>query len=587
MNHELTSLYQADKRERINQPRGNTMEYKAMRARDLERRQRVMEMAQAHALDTAEDYYHAAHIMNHGDTPQDAENAHMLALRSSELGYRPARWLAAASYDRWQMYQGKPQKYGTNYVYDGQEDRLWDVDPNTTDEERAEWDVPPLAEQLRKAREANGYKIPLSEIERKEFEANAPPWLKQALKRWRIEQNTTKQENLIRQPTFHRDRFTWLAYLSLAFYVYFLNVLGPITPFLKDELGLTYTISSFHFTAFAIGILLIGTGGHLLIQRLGKLRSLWLGLFGMSLSAILLLAGKSPAITIGASFLMGLIGSLILAIIPAALSDQHGEMKAVALSEANVIASLFATSAPLLVGWFAHSIGNWRWALGLMAGIPILMFLGLGKNSSPAVISAAEERTQANRSLPSLFWIYWVGIVLGVSVEFCMIFWSAAYMEQILGLSKADAAQAVSLFLAAMIVGRILGSRLVQRFSTRAVVTVSIILAGVGFLLFWRTENTLIGLSGLFLTGLGIANLYPLILSLSISTAKGNTVLAGARATLASGAAILALPLVLGRLADAFGIRPAYGVVVLLLISVFLISQVAGRISAAHRSLIQ
>ena len=160
-------------------------------------------------------------------------------------------------------------------------------------------------------------------------------------------------------------------------------------------------------------------------------------------------------------------------------------------------------------------------------------------------------------------------------------------MQQVLGLIKADAARAVSLFLAAMIVGRILGSRLVQRFSTRAVVTVSIILAGVGFLLFWRTENTLIGLSGLFLTGLGIANLYPLILSLSISTAKGNTVLAGARATLASGAAILALPLVLGRLADAFGIRPAYGVVVLLLISVFLISQVAGRISAAHRSLIQ
>ena len=28
--------------------------------------------------------------------------------------------------------------------------------------------------------------------------------------------------------TFHRDRFTWLAYLSLAFYGYFLNVLGPI-----------------------------------------------------------------------------------------------------------------------------------------------------------------------------------------------------------------------------------------------------------------------------------------------------------------------------------------------------------------------
>ena len=379
------------------------------------------------------------------------------------------------------------------------------------------------------------------------------------------------------QGTFHRDRFTWLAYLSLAVYGYFLNILGPITPFLKDELQLTYTVSSFHFTAFAVGILLIGVAGHLPIQRIGRQRSLWIGLFGISLSAVLLLIGKSPLITIGAAFLMGLIGSLILAIVPAALSDQHGEMKAVALSEANVIASLFATSAPLLVGWFAHSIGNWRWALGVMACIPILMFLGLRKNSSSTVTSAAPERPQTNQALPLLFWMYWAGIVLGVSVEFCMIFWSADYMEHVLGLRKADAAQAVSLFLAAMIVGRILGSRLVQRFSTRAVVTVSIILAGIGFLLFWRTENTLIGLSGLFLTGLGVANLYPLILSLAISAASGNTVQAGARATLASGTAILALPLILGSFADAVGIRLAYGVVLLLLISVFLISQIAGR----------
>ena len=61
------------------------------------------------------------------------------------------------------------------------------------------------------------------------------------------------------QQTFHRDRFTWLAYLSLAVYGYFLNGLGPITPFLKEELHLSYTVSSFHFTAFAVGILLIAT----------------------------------------------------------------------------------------------------------------------------------------------------------------------------------------------------------------------------------------------------------------------------------------------------------------------------------------
>jgi fucose permease len=390
-----------------------------------------------------------------------------------------------------------------------------------------------------------------------------------------------QKENYFMPRTFHRDRFTWLAYLSLAFYAYFLNILGPITPFLKEELRLSYTVSSFHFTAFAVGILLIGLGGHLLIQRFGRQRSLWLGLIGMSLSALLLLIGKDPVITISASFLMGLIGSLILAIVPAALSDQHGESQAVALSEANVIASLFATSAPLLVGWFAHSIGDWRWALGIMAFAPILMFPTLGKDSSTTAASSSTERlVRSEQSLPPIFWLYWAAIVLGVSVEFCMVFWSADYLEQVLGLIKADAAQAVSLFLAAMILGRLLGSRLVQRFSTLTVVTASIIIAGGGFLFFWGAKNTLLGLAGLFITGLGVANLYPLILSLAISTANGDTVQAGARATLASGTAILALPLILGRLADMVGIHLAYMVVLLLLISIFLISQITSRNSS-------
>jgi hypothetical protein len=63
---------------------------------------------------------------------------------------------------------------------------------------------------------------------------------------------------------------------------------------------------------------------------------------------------------------------------------------------------------------------------------------------------------------------------------------------------------------------------------------------------------------------------------LAMGTAPNNTIQASARATLASGAAILTLPLMLGRLADAIGIRPAYGVVALLLLGIFLMIQFAG-----------
>jgi hypothetical protein len=58
-----------------------------------------------------------------------------------------------------------------------------------------------------------------------------------------------------------------------------------------------------------------------------------------------------------------------------------------------------------------------------------------------------------------------------------------------------------------------------------------------------------------------------------MGAAGENTVQASARTALASGTAILALPLVLGRLADMVGIWQAYSVVILLLLGVFFITQ--------------
>ena len=60
-----------------------------------------------------------------------------------------------------------------------------------------------------------------------------------------------------------------------------------------------------------------------------------------------------------------------------------------------------------------------------------------------------------------------------------------------------------------------------------------------------------------------------MLLSLSMGVAGDNLVEASARAALASGGAILTLPLVLGWLADLAGIQMAYGIIVVLLVGVF------------------
>ena len=181
MNRELLALYQADTADHGRGLRHGTRAYEDMRARDRDRRRRAAEILAKGDGPAPEDSYHAAWIFNHGDTPEDAWRGHTLARQAAALGYRPARWLAAATYDRWRMYQGKPQTYGTQFVSDGVRHRLWDVDAETTDAERTEWDVPPLAEQRRRAEEATRRDPPGP------IGDDAPPWLKDALERWKAE----------------------------------------------------------------------------------------------------------------------------------------------------------------------------------------------------------------------------------------------------------------------------------------------------------------------------------------------------------------------------------------------------------------
>jgi hypothetical protein len=75
MNDELLALYNADREERVDQPRMGTPEYTAMRDRDKQRRLRAATILSALEEPEAADLYHAALLFQHGDTPEDAWRA--------------------------------------------------------------------------------------------------------------------------------------------------------------------------------------------------------------------------------------------------------------------------------------------------------------------------------------------------------------------------------------------------------------------------------------------------------------------------------------------------------------------------------
>ena len=120
--------------------------------RDAGRREKVLEELRSGRIRTANDYYHAAMVFQHGESADDIRLAFSLAWAGAQMNTRHkdrARWLSAAAWDRIMMRLQKPQWYGTQYVADdpNSEFRLYRIDEDAvTDQERRRLNVPVLSE---------------------------------------------------------------------------------------------------------------------------------------------------------------------------------------------------------------------------------------------------------------------------------------------------------------------------------------------------------------------------------------------------------------------------------------------------------
>lgn len=144
MNNKLYQYYLEDQ-----QDRAGDIDWSIVGPRDEARKANVLKILEEQNDLVAEDFHHAALILQHGDFPEDYQKANECAAKAVEMGDESSRWLFAASWDRWQLSMGKPQRYGTQFI---EEDGEWKlalpIEADFPDEERIKWDVPPLDKAL-------------------------------------------------------------------------------------------------------------------------------------------------------------------------------------------------------------------------------------------------------------------------------------------------------------------------------------------------------------------------------------------------------------------------------------------------------
>lgn len=385
-------------------------------------------------------------------------------------------------------------------------------------------------------------------------------------------------------PVFSRDRFTWLGYILIALLTYQQAAFGPLMPFLRDELGLNFTEGSYHFSAAAFSVILIGLVGDRIIGALGRRTSIWGGAVGFVGGLLLLVSGRVLAVTVGGALLLAAGSSLIQTAVQAGLTDHHGPNRALAISEANVGASLLSTLAPFLVGLYQRAgFLGWRGALLTLVGVMFAVYFAFRHTPIPEPARQSGSSASPPRRLPLVFWLYCILLAMTAAVEWSTAFWGADFLERIVGLERVDAVTIMSLFFVAMVVGRFAGSRLTRRMSSTRLLTGALFVAIAGFLLLWLGRAAPVNLIGLFSVGLGAANLFPQALSIALGVTPERANTASARVAFAVGLAIFVAPQALGRAADSIGLREAFGLIGLMLLG-SLVLAVAANVALARRA---
>jgi fucose permease len=334
-------------------------------------------------------------------------------------------------------------------------------------------------------------------------------------------------------PTYRRDRVTWAAFAALFAFGVLNAGLGPALPYLRATEHISYMAGVLHQVAFAIGGGIAGLLAARSPERPGRAVAIVGGMAGAGAAWLGIGYGGVLGVTAAAAFVVSLLATSALIRLWGVLADVHGPLRAVALTEGEILVSLGGIVSPLILGALAATAIGWRAAFAVDAALVLAATAACTLVPLPPPGPRRREavRGRLRRVQPTL-----VVVIAIVALEFSVTFWLASYLTDDVDLARGLAVTMVGLLYAANLAGRLLASRAVRRASTERVLAgaLGLCLAGLPFLI--GAGGAVVAAVGLVLTGMAIGALFPLTSSLHIGASSRNA--DGAMGEVLSAAAI-------------------------------------------------
>ena len=244
-----------------------------------------------------------------------------------------------------------------------------------------------------------------------------------------------------------------------------------------------------------------------------------------------------------------------------------------------------------LGGFFGGALGGWiiahwgaegqaLWA-ATVAAILIIVAMPhvLADTPAPRAAGEAAPKTGLIPNDPAI-WLLGVLALFSMVPEGAVLDWAALYLQQELGSDVARSGLAFAFFSGAMAIMRFAGDGVRNRFGAVRTLRWSGLIAAAGMLGGALAPTDLIAVACFAFSGLGVANMVPIMFS-AAGNHPGLAPGAGiAAVTMFGYSGILVAPSSIGFVAEHVGFRWTYGTLALLLIFVALM---AGRTAAADR----
>jgi len=370
--------------------------------------------------------------------------------------------------------------------------------------------------------------------------------------------------------------------IILTFFVisFLTNIIGPLVPDIIDSYNLSLTMVAVLPFAFfiAYGIMSIPSG--IMVEKIGEKKVMVIAFLLSSLGAFIFASNPTYAMYIVSLFLIGSGMAMLQVAINPLLRIAGGEEH---FAFNSVIGQLFFGLASFLSplvysyivlnlksgntsSWFLDTMSNlvpselpWISLYWVFAAVSLLMVIVIGITSFPSVERKEDEKVGAMDTHLALLkkpmvWMYFMAIFCYVGSEQGVANWISEFLQTYHGVDpQTVGARTVALFWGLMTAGTVLGLVLLKLVDSRKVL-IGFSLAAIislGIALFGSKGVALIAFP---MVGFFASVMWSILISLALnSVASHHGSLSGILVTGIAGGAVL--PLIVGSLGDAFGLR--------------------------------